>query len=83
MAILVTASITLLAVYFNIGKIKGADVAKYTQIRVDSPARVEEIAAIYSDPNIKDKFIDETMRLNTISPSGYINGQTIIIPVFE
>jgi len=83
LALLVTAMFTFTAIYFNINKVTGVNVSKYIQIAVDKPAKVEEIAASYSDPAAKHKFINETMRVNSINSNGYISNRTIIVPVFE
>ncbi|MGM0365356.1 MAG: hypothetical protein ACQEP5_02340 [Actinomycetota bacterium] len=80
----VFVSITIIsALYLNRQKFGAIDIARYEQIRVEEPARIEQIALNYTDPSLKDRFVRETEKINSLSSNDYISNRTLIIPVFE
>jgi len=81
-AIFVSMTIVF-ALYLNKQKFEGINVVKYTRIRVEEPAKIDQIALSYAQPALKDRFISETKKLNSLNSTDYISNQTLIIPVFE
>ncbi len=74
---------TIAAFYLNRPKFEKTAIARYTQIKVEEPAEIEQIAQNYSDPVLKDRFIKETEKINSLKSTNYISNQVIIIPVFD
>ncbi len=80
----VFVSITIAtAFYLNKQKFVGPTIAKYTQIKVEEPAGIEQLASTYADPSFKERFIEETSKINALNSTDYISNRTLIIPVFE
>ncbi len=75
--------IILTALFFNIQKFQKPDIAKYAQIRIEEPAGIEQIAQSYAQPELKDRFIEETTKINSLRAQDYVANCTLIIPIFE
>ncbi len=75
--------IILIALFLNIQKFQKPDIAKYAQIRIEEPAGIEQIAQSYAEPELKDRFIEETTKLNSLGAKDYVANCTLIIPIFE
>ena len=81
--IVAVSILVFFAFYSSRDKFGGIDTMKYMQISLNSVTSVYELAEKYSDSKTKDKFVLELKKINEISSSDYINGDTVYIPIFK